>query len=178
MTDSIGICTRRSLFTGVGAAAVASATGLAHADSSSLPLPKSDPILTISGKIGVHNVGDTATFDMASLEALGVTSFTTTTPWTKQVAFQGVLFETLMNRVGSTGTKALAYALNDYVVEIPLKGFTSDGPLLATKMNGSYMPIQKFGPLFVVYLFDSHPEWRNNAVYARCIWQLQKLVIV
>jgi hypothetical protein len=82
-----------------------------------------------------------------------------------------------MNRVGAYGKTALAYALNDYVVEIPLSGLTPDGPLLATRMNGSYMPIEKFGPLFVVYPFDTHPEWRNNAIYSRCIWQLQKLVI-
>lgn len=160
-------------------AAVASATRGARANGTAtpLPLPKGDPILSISGKIGVHNVDDTATFDMQSLESLGLTSLTTTTPWTKKVTFEGVLFGTLMNRVGAYGKTALAYALNDYVVEIPLSGLTPDGPLLATRMNGSYMPIEKFGPLFVVYPFDTHPEWRNNAIYSRCIWQLQKLVI-
>jgi hypothetical protein len=179
LSDTVGAFTRRTLFLGAGATAVASAAGSAGADASSatLPSPKGPPVLTVSGKITNHNVGNTAVFDMASLEALGMTGFTTATPWTKKTDFQGVLFNTLLKRVGAFGKTALAYALNDYVIEIPLTGFTPDGPMLATKMDGAYMPIQKFGPIFVVYRFDDHPEWKNNATYARCIWQLQRLVI-
>jgi hypothetical protein len=179
LSDTVGICTRRMLLAGAGVAAAASATRGAWASDSlpPLPVPKGEAILTISGKISVHNVGNTAAFDMASLEALGLTSFTTTTPWQKNTAFRGVLFQTLMARIGASGTKIQAYALNDYVVEIPMGGFTPDGPLLATTLNGQYMPIEKFGPLFVIYDFDKHPEWLNNAMYARCIWQLQRMVI-
>lgn len=142
-----------------------------------LPPPTGDVIFTVSGKITAHNQGDAAVFDMKGLDTLPQTSFSTKTPWTPERKFSGVLLKTLLERLGSTGKTAVFYALNDYVIEIPLQNLTDDGPLLATRMDGALMPVQKFGPIFVVYRFDTHPEWRNNAIYARCIWQLQKMVV-
>jgi hypothetical protein len=88
-----------------------------------------------------------------------------------------VLFSTLLQRLGAHGKTATAYALNDYVVEIPLQDMSADGPLLATKMNGQYMPVAHYGPLFVMYDFSKHREWLRNDMYGRCIWQLQSMVI-
>jgi hypothetical protein len=173
------IC-RRPVLLGLGAAGAALASRGARADAAAAPLapPKGDPVLRLSGKISVHNMGQSAVFDMAALERLGLTGFTTTTPWTKKTDFQGVLLSTLLERVGADDdTTAISYALNDYVVEIPLKGMSADGPLVATRMNGQYMPVKQFGPLFVIYDFDKHSEWLNNGMYARCIWQLQRMTI-
>jgi hypothetical protein len=39
------------------------------------------PVLTISGLIGNTNAGDTAVFDLAALEKLGMETIVTTTPW-------------------------------------------------------------------------------------------------
>ncbi len=173
--------TRRTVLVGLGVGAAAFAARRAEADDAPAPLapPKGDPVLTVSGKITVRNVGSKAVFDMPALEALGLTGFTTLTPWTKKTDFQGVLLETILKRVGAhDDTTAITYALNDYVVEIPLKDASPDGPLVATRMNGQFMPVKQFGPLFVVYNFDKHSEWLNNAMYARCIWQLQRMTIV
>jgi hypothetical protein len=145
--------------------------------ATALPAAVSDPVFTVGGKIKTHNQGNLAVFDMKGLDSLPQTGFTTKTPWTPEARFDGVLLSTLMNRVGAFGKTAVSYALNDFVTEIPLQNLTDDGPLLATKMNGATMPVQKFGPIFVVYRFDTHPEWSNNSIYARCIWQLQKMVI-
>lgn len=142
-----------------------------------LPLPTGDAVFTVGGKITLHNDGDLAKFDLKTLDSLPQTGFSTKTPWTPEAKFEGVLLSTLLNRLGAFGTTAVCYALNDYVIEMPLRNLTDDGPLLATRMNGATMPVQKFGPIFVIYRFDTHPEWRNNAIYARCIWQLQKMVI-
>jgi hypothetical protein len=171
---------RRTVLLGLGAAGAALAFKGAAADEAAAPLApsKGDPVLTLSGKITAHNMGQSAAFDMAALEGLGLTGFTTTTPWTKKTDFQGILLGTLLKRVGAHDeTTAISYALKDYVVEIPLKGMSADGPLVATRMNGQYMPVKQFGPLFVVYDFDKHPEWLNNAMYVRCIWQLQRMTI-
>ncbi len=54
---------------------------------------------------------------------------------------------------------------------------SDDGPLLATRMNGQYMPVAHYGPLFVMFNFAKHHEWLQNSMYARCIWQLQRMVI-
>lgn len=176
MFDHSNTWTRRTVLTSaVGLAALAGRkTAFA---ASALPPLSGDPVFSVSGKIKQHNQGDQAVFDMKGLDSLPQTSFTTKTPWTPEVKFSGVLMSAFLNEVGSYGKTAVCYALNDYIIEIPLENLTNDGPLLATRMNGALMPVQKFGPIFVVYRFDTHSEWRNNAVYARCIWQLQKIVI-
>ena len=171
---------RRQVIAGIGIAGAAMAVGRpsAFADSvAPVPVPKGPIILTISGKITAHNMGSKVAFDMATLEAVAQDGFTTANPWTPRADFTGVLFTKLLQRVGGHGKTALAYALNDYVVEIPLGDMSEDGPLLATKMNGQYMPVAHYGPLFVMYNFSKHHEWLKNDMYARCIWQMQSMVI-
>lgn len=162
---------------GVAGAAFPGGSREAYAAEAALPTPKGPVVLTVSGKIAVHNVANKVAFDMPMLDALPQASFVTTNPWTPKSNFSGVLLSTLLTTIGSTGKVASAYALNDYVVEIPLKDLSSDGPLLATKMNGQYMPISHYGPIFVMYDFSKRPEWLHNDIYARCIWQLDRMVI-
>src|SRR5678815_2571838 len=82
--------------------------------------PTDKPILTVSGKISQTNKDASAQFDRAMLEALGVTSFSTTTPWYKEpVTFEGVLLAKLMDAVGASGDRIIAIALNDYSAEVP-----------------------------------------------------------
>ncbi|MBW4023065.1 MAG: molybdopterin-dependent oxidoreductase [Proteobacteria bacterium] len=170
---------RRGLIAGLGIVGAGFAAGSrpALATAASVPAPKGPVVLTVSGKIASHNLGDKAAFDMAMLGALPQAGFTTTNPWTPRSTFTGVLLSTLLQTLGSTGKLGYAYALNDYVVEIPLTDLTPDGPLLATKMNGQYMPVAHYGPIFVMYDFAKHPEWLHNDIYARCIWQLDRMVI-
>jgi hypothetical protein len=170
---------RRRVVAGIGAAGAVMATGQprAYAGTSAIPVPKGPVILTVSGKITAHNVGTKVAFDMATLESVSHDGFTTSNPWTPPTTFTGVLFSTLLQRLGAHGKTATAYALNDYVVEIPLQDMSADGPLLATKMNGQYMPVAHYGPLFVMYDFSKHREWLRNDMYGRCIWQLQSMVI-
>ncbi len=172
-------CVVAGIGAGIGAAGAALAMGLprALADEAPIPAPTGPVVLTVSGKITAHNVGNKVAFDMATLEQLPQAGFTTTNPWTPPTDFTGVLFTTLLKRLGGHGKTAIAYALNDYVVEIPLQDMSDDGPLLATRMNGKYMPVAHYGPLFVMYNFSKHHEWLKNDMYARCIWQLQSMVI-
>lgn len=170
---------RRRLIAGIGTAGAALAIGRprAYAETAAVPAPKGPVILTLSGKITAHNMGNKVAFDMATLESVSQDGFTTTNPWTPRAEFTGVLFTKLLQRVGGHGKRAIAYALNDYVVEIPLDDMSDDGPLLATKMNGQYMPVAHYGPLFVMYNFAKHREWLKNDMYSRCIWQMQSMVI-
>ena len=46
-----------------------------------LPAPVGQPVLTISGLISNTNEGDTAVFDVAALEKLGMQTVLKTTPW-------------------------------------------------------------------------------------------------
>jgi len=134
------------------------------------------PILTVSGKIANTNKGDAAQFDRPMLEALGMSGFETTTPWYPgPVRFDGVRMDRLLEAVGASGDRMLAYALNDYTTELPVSDFAAYGVLLALKRNGEYMPVRDKGPLFIVYPFDSRPELKHQRFYSRSAWQLARL---
>lgn len=169
---------RRQVLVSVGGAAAALAGGTWKAQAArSIPLPMGDPVLTISGKLTNPNRGKTAVFDMTTLEGLGMISIITKTPWTDRTKFSGVLLDTLMKRIGATGTTLVATALNDYGAELPISDFAAYGPVLATRMNGKFMPIADKGPLFIVYPFDSNPDLTRQTFYGRCVWQLDRMTI-
>jgi len=161
------------------AAALAGATCFAFSRrtaAASLPLPAERPILTVSGKIANTNKGDAAQFDRPTLEALGMSGFETTTPWYPgPVRFDGVRMDRLLEAVGASGDRVLAYALNDYTTELPVSDCAAYGVLLALKRNGEYMPVRDKGPLFIVYPFDSRPELKHQRFYSRSAWQLARL---
>lgn len=146
--------------------------------ASGLPKPQEKAILTISGKIGIHNEGDQARFDRPMLEALGIQSLVTSSPWYKGATrFEGVPMRTLLRAVEASGKSVLAVALNDYTTEIPIVDFEQYDVLLALKRDGAYMPVRDKGPLFIIYPFDSSPELQVQKFYGRSAWQLSQLIV-
>ena len=148
--------------------------GVAYA--ASLPTPAERPVLTISGKITVTNKDNTAQFDRAMLESLGMVTIETTTPWYEgKVKFEGVPLDKLMKQVGASGQRVIVVALNDYSTEIPMADFAKFNVILAIKRNGDYMPVRDKGPLFIVYPFDSNPDLQTQTYYARSAWQVARI---
>jgi hypothetical protein len=140
--------------------------------------PTDKPILTVSGKISQTNKDASAQFDRAMLEALGVTSFSTTTPWYKEpVTFEGVLLAKLMDAVGASGDRIIAIALNDYSAEVPMEDVRKFGVLLALKRDGEYMTVRDKGPLFIIYPFDSNPDLKAQKYYSRSVWQVARIEV-
>lgn len=143
-----------------------------------LPAPVGQPVLTISGLISNTNEGDTAVFDVAALEKLGMQTVITTTPWySGKVRFDGISLSKLMDLVGAKGKSARVLALNDYTTILPIDDFHKFPVILALKMNGEYMRIRDKGPLFIVYPYDSSPELQNQIYYSRSAWQVSKIII-
>jgi hypothetical protein len=168
----------RCILKGALFGAVFACFGTSFVTAEPLPLPSDRPILTISGKISDTNKDDTAQFDRPMLEALGLETIETTTPWyTGSVKFEGVPLEKLMKRVGASGQTIVVTALNDYTTEIPMKDFTDYKVILALKRNGEYMPVRDKGPLFIVYPFDSKPELKSQTFYGRSAWQVAKILV-
>jgi len=154
------------------------AMGATTAGAQSLGTPAEKPILTVSGKISTTNKDNTAQFDRAMLEAIGMETVETTTPWyTGAVKFEGVSLDKLMKHIGASGERAVFVALNDYSSEIPVEDFAKHNVILALKRNGEYMPVRDKGPLFVIYPFDSKPELKNQTFYGRSVWQVAKIVV-
>jgi hypothetical protein len=144
--------------------------------ASALGAPTGRPILTISGKIAVTNKDGTAQFDRPMLEALGMTTIETTTPWYEgKVKFEGVSLDKLMKQVGATGQRVAVVALNDYTTEIPMEDFGKYNVILALKRDGEYMPVRDKGPLFIIYPFDSNPELKTQTYYVRSAWQVARI---
>ena len=166
----VGICNALGLAAG--------SVGAGRAWAATLPQPQGKVVLTISGRIANTNKGSTAEFDMPMLEAIGIESFTTKTPWYKDpVTFSGVPMARLLAFVGANGTSLSVTALNDYATEIPFEDFKTLPVILAIKRDGAYMPVRDKGPLFIVYNYDSNPELQHQRFYSRSAWQVARMVV-
>ena len=136
-----------------------------------------DPILlTISGD--VHAAEKPLTFDREALMALPVTTIETSTIWTEGThSFTGVALSDLMNLLGVDGGTLLATAINDYTVEIPVSDAVEGGPIVAYLMDGAEMQVRDKGPLWIVYPYDANADYRSEVIYARSIWQLDRIEV-
>ncbi len=135
-------------------------------------------MLTVSGKIGVKNAGETARFDMKMLAALPQHSFTTSTPWyDRPVKFTGPLLADVLAAVKASGSTVSAVAINDYAIQIPVADTTQHKVIVARLLDDKPMPVREKGPLFVVYPFDDSATLRSSVYYERSIWQLKALDI-
>ena len=154
--------------------------GLATSGALAQPViaPTGKIILTISGKVTAANQSGIIAFDREGLEALGLVSFETMTPWyAAKVKFEGVPMAKLMQAVGAKGEKLSVSALNDYTTEIPMNDFDKYNVILALKRVGQYLPVSDKGPLFIVYPFDSNPELKNQKFFGRSAWQVAKMAV-
>lgn len=143
-----------------------------------LPAPKGEVLLTVSGAIARTNGDGVARFDLEMLQALEPRSFTTETIWTEGAQeFTGVGLDVLLTYLGSTGSMLVTTAVNDYSVEIPVSDATGEGPIVAYMRNGAPMPLRQKGPLWVVYPYDDKAEYRSELIYARSIWQMNRIEV-
>ncbi|MFC7395763.1 molybdopterin-dependent oxidoreductase [Chelatococcus sp. GCM10030263] len=168
----------RSLLASVIAAFVLAGGAVAQ---QRLPEPTGPVLLTVSGKISVMNVGNTAAFDRAMLEALPRHQLKTSTVWTDGVkTFDGVLLRDVLARVGAAkgeGTIVKATALNDYSIDIAVADFDRFDVLLAWSMDGERLTVRDKGPLWIVYPRDQFSELHDERYDQRWAWQLNRLEV-
>jgi hypothetical protein len=154
----------------VGSISVAQAEGT--------PAPTGQVILFIDGAITHANVEDEARFDLETLMAQPAMTFTTSTNWTDGTpTFTGVPLKALLKAVGATGSTVTAVALNNYAIDIPLDSLNDDAPIVAYHIDGKSFSRRDKGPLWIVYPYDSSADYRNDLVYGRSIWQLERLTV-
>ena len=157
-------------------AAALVALGLAVASAQTLPAPAGTPILDITGRISVTNGDARARFDLAMLEALGVSRTRTSTAWTSgKQDFEGVSLKVLLERVGAFGDRIEAIALNDYKVEIPVSDFSRWPVILAYRANGALLRVRDKGPLWIVYPQDDFPALDSKDVQGKWAWQVKEI---
>lgn len=140
----------------------------------SLPQPKTEVLLTVSGKIGVTNAEGEAQFDRNMLRALGVKSISTANPFeTGMHFFEGVLISDVLDAVQAKGTALNAKAHDGYAVQIPIEDVRKFPVMLAMVWNGKAMRIRNKGPLWVIYPLTQYPELVDQKYSARSVWQLK-----
>lgn len=169
---------RRDCLRGACALGLAAA-GLGHVGPvAALEAPTGSVVLTLSGRLRSPNDGVLAQFDMAMLERLPQTRFSTRTPWYAQAReFTGPLLRDVLRAAGAHGTQLRAMALNDYRVDIPFDDAQRFDMIVARLLDGAPMAVRDKGPLFVVYPFDAAPELRNAVYYSRSAWQLRSIEV-
>lgn len=160
--------------------AVLLAAAPAAGATDALPAPMGEVLLTVGGDIARTNGDGVARFDDAMLATLPQVSFTTTTIWTKdrQITFTGPTLAAILDAVGAGAGTVRARAINDYVVEFAPGEIGPEAPVVARLLDGAAFGVRDNGPLWVVYPYDSAPEYRSELVYARSIWQLVELTVV
>lgn len=147
-------------------------------DAKELRIPDGQILLTISGRITQTNINDTAVFDLELLKELPSEMFTTTTIWTDgPQEFEGVPLAELAKLVGFAGNSLKASAVNDYTISIPISDAAEGRALVAYQRNGRPMPLRDKGPLWIVYPYDSSPEFQSETIYSRSIWQLDRIFV-
>ena len=145
------------------------------APGDALPQPQEDIVLTLSGALGAAAEDGLLELDLPTLEALGMVEMRVDDRIAegRSVVFQGVLLQTLLEaaQIDPDVHTLTMVALNDYVVEIPVTDMTDYPVLIATRADGERMPIERYGPLRIVYPFGLQPL--DQAIYeSRSIWQL------
>jgi hypothetical protein len=165
------LCSAIGVWFGVASLPLVFMVGFVNAEV--LPDPAGEVILTVSGSISNSRTVGRAEFDRSLLEALPAESFETTTIWTEgPQIFLGVSLATLLEHVAAEGENLRLRALNDYTIDIPASDAVLGGPIIAYEQNGAAMPVREKGPLWLVYPYDSSPEYQSETIYARSIWQL------
>lgn len=143
-----------------------------------IPKPSDDIILTVSGDISIINDNNQLTFDIKTLEMLGLIRYKVDDPWLqKEVTYSGVLLSDLLKFAGASDSVTVVYAtaLDGYAVAIPIKEIEDWPVLLATQSDGTYMTVENSGPTRIIFPYGVHDDISVARNYS--VWNLKSLEI-
>jgi len=137
-------------------------------------------VLTVSGRIAAAHLAQGARFDLHALEALGLETLETRTPWTGAEIrrFEGIRLARLLGAVGAEGAQLRAVALNDYAITASIAELTAAGGFLATRQDGQPLRIRDRGPIWLLFPWSTRPELDTAMLRERSIWQIRRIEIV
>jgi hypothetical protein len=139
--------------------------------------PKGEVVLTVTGDIGTANKGSKLELDVASLEKMRQVRVEAAEPFLKRrVTFEGVLLSDLLAVAGApdSASKVSLTALDDYKVDFKVADVRSSQMLLATKADGKHMPVDRSGPIRIVFP-DSSSLGRNPDLW---IWSVSSMKVI
>ena len=146
-----------------------------------IPVPTGDVLLTVEGLISNGNVGDTAQFDLATLEQLGLVSYDVDDPFAKKnIVFTGVLMSDLLDVVGAdeSATGLELVALNDYAAEAKIEDMRRWPIMFGLQADGAAIPADEGGPAIVIIPFNDYPDDLDHVTYdAQWVWSMTRIVV-
>ena len=144
-----------------------------------LPALSGPVVLTVTGLDPGKYPDGKAEFDMAMLAALGEAKITTSSIWTEgSHDFTGPPLMALESYLTIGDATLSLHALNDYAVKMPSTAVEAGAPILATKMDGQWMPVRDKGPIWVIFPYDTAPRYRSDTIYSRSVWQLDRIDVL
>lgn len=167
----------------LGAAAILTVLALKNAHA--LEPATGEVLLVINGNIeksnATRNNEPVAEFDREMLESYGLTTLTTSTPWTGEAIneFGGIRMNTLLETLGvdSNFTSLRATAADDYWFELTEIDYEKYPIIVAFSKNGEAMSVRELGPLWIMFPWDEYPELMNEKSKASSVWQLIELTV-
>lgn len=124
----------------------------------------------------VPSGGDPIQLTRAELEALPQIEFETTTVWTEGSArYRGPRLSDVLALADLQGGPVETTAANDYKVTLPPDLVGPDFPIVALRINGQPFGLRQLGPLWIVYPYDSQPEYQSEKIFAASVWQLIRI---
>jgi len=135
---------------------------------------EAEPMLVVEDEAS----GTVTTFEEADLLALPQISFKTSTIWTDGIReFSGPSLMSVLEQAGVGSGEITLTAINDYSVIIRRDAINDEAPIVALRKNGAPFGVRDKGPLWIVYPYDSTPEFQSEAIYAYSVWQLNRIKV-
>ena len=147
-----------------------------------LPRPNGRVALTISGSISWPNQDGHLALDAELLREFDSRTIETTTDWSWQdgpQSFRGIAVLDLLLAAGRRGDRLVLESDNGYRAEASMEELRAGAAIVATELNGMPLPCTRFGPLWLVFPFDSAPSalerWHQTR---RSVWGLTRIEVV
>ena len=145
----------------------------------SVPVPRGDVILTVSGAVGTTNHDSKILMDLTTIEAVGLVEYEVVDPFeNRKKLFRGVLMRELLNiwRVDAAATTLDMVALNDYRVDVPIAIMREKPLLFALQADGEYMRPDHRGPAMLVFPYGYY-NFKRPLSDAYWIWQIKAITV-
>ena len=116
----------------------------------------------------------TIEYDLAALEALPQTEFTTKNSFIDDASvFSGPLLRDVLELSNLLNEDTITLrAANDYEITYPVSDATDYDVIIATQRDGDEMSVREKGPLWLMYPFSDFPELSDDLFKSRLVWQL------
>ncbi|MDH2432479.1 molybdopterin-dependent oxidoreductase [Pokkaliibacter sp. MBI-7] len=154
--------------------AFSAAFGLSGAQASDAPYPADRPVLTITA---AHH--EQVVLTLQQLEAMPSKTigafFPNLNDSDHSSQWRGIPLSEVLKLVDEKDKGVNIFALNNYSHPIPADDITQYDPIVAYQRDGNYMAVRNYGPLIVIYPLDDKPNLRNQDIYARMVWQVEKI---